>query len=315
MVLPRRALGTSGIEVSAFALGSWQTYERIPREHGVAVLHAARECGIDLLEVARYNDPTGRAPIPTGYSEVVFGEVLRASGWPRDEVTIANKLWWEFWPQQTAREELTASLRRTGLDHFDFVYSDPPPEELALEEVVGAIGELIADGTVRAWAIVNWPGERVAAAARIARATGVAAPCAAQLPYSLVARDWVEGPAMTDALELCEACVVASFVLAGGALSGKYSSDPGASGRLSRQLDSPRAQAALAVVEPLRALAAELDTTPATLAMAFALANPRVATILFGATRPEQVRENVRAAELVERLGPDQLAALRALGG
>jgi aryl-alcohol dehydrogenase-like predicted oxidoreductase len=204
---------------------------------------------------------------------------------------------------------------RTGLDHFDFVYSDPPPQELSLDEVVGAIGELIADGTVRAWAIVNWPGEHVAVAARIAGATGVPTPCAAQLPYSLVARDWVESPAMTEALELSEASVVASFVLAGGALSGKYSSDPGASGRLSGQLDSPRSQAALAVVEPLRALAAELDTTPATLAMAFALANPRVATILFGATRPEQVRENVRAAELVERLGPGQLAALRALGG
>jgi aryl-alcohol dehydrogenase-like predicted oxidoreductase len=312
--MARRSLGASGIEVSAFALGSWQTYERIPREDGIAVLRAARECGIDLLEVARYNDPTGQAPIPTGYSEVVFGEVFRASGWPRDEVTITNKLWWEFWPQQTARGELTASLKRTGLDHFDFVYSDPPPEELALEEVVGAVGELIADGTVGAWAIVNWPAERVAAAGRIARETGVPAPCAAQLPYSLVARDWVEGPAMSEALDLCEASVVASFVLAGGALSGKYA-DPGARGRLSGQLESPRAQAALAVVEPLRALAADLDATPATLAMAFALSNPRVATILFGATRPEHVRENVRAAELVERLGADDLAALRALGG
>jgi aryl-alcohol dehydrogenase-like predicted oxidoreductase len=314
MALPRRSLGASGIEVSAFALGSWQTYERIPRADGVAVLSAARECGIDLLEVARYNDSTGRAPIATGYSEVVFGEVFRASGWPRDEVTIANKLWWEFWPEQTAREELTASLQRTGLDHFDFVYCDPPPDELALEEVVGAVGELIADGTVGAWAIVNWPGERVAAAARIARDTGVAAPCAAQLPYSLVARDWVEGPAMTEALALCSACVVASFVLAGGALSGKYS-QPGADGRLSGQLESPRAQAALAVVEPLRVLAAEVDATPATLAIAFALANPRVATILFGATSPSQVRENVRAAQLVDRLSADQLAALRALGG
>jgi L-glyceraldehyde 3-phosphate reductase len=312
--MDRRSLGASGIEISAFALGSWQTYERIRREDGVAVLRTARECGIDLLEVARYNDPTGQAPIPTGYSEVVFGEVFRASGWPRDEVTIANKLWWEFWPEQTAREELTASLQRTGLDHFDFVYSDPPPEELALEEVVGAVGELIADGSARAWAIVNWPGERVAAAGRIARETGVPAPCAAQLPYSLVARDWVEGPAMTAALDLCEASVVASYVLAGGALSGKYS-DSGASGRLSGELESPQAQAALAVVEPLRALAAELDTTPATLAMAFALANPRVATILFGATRPDQVRENIRAAELVQRLSAVELAALRALGG
>jgi aryl-alcohol dehydrogenase-like predicted oxidoreductase len=307
------ALGASGIEVSALALGSWRTYERISREAGVAVLQAARECGIDFLEVARYNDETGRAPIPTGYSEVVFGEVFRASGWPRDEVTIATKLWWEFWPGQSAREELVASLERTGLAHFDFVYSDPPPGELALEEVVDAVGELIADGSVRAWAIVNWPAERIAAAGRIARDQGVPAPCAAQLPYNLVARDWVEGPQMAMALELCEACVVASYVLAGGALSGKYAA-PGATGRLSGELDSPRAQAAMTVVEPLRALAAELDTTPATLAMAFALANDDVASVLFGATTPEQVRENVRAAELASALSEEQLAALRAIG-
>jgi aryl-alcohol dehydrogenase-like predicted oxidoreductase len=313
MALPRRPLGASGIEVSAFALGSWRTYERISREAGVAVLQAARACGIDFLEVARYNDESGRAPIPTGYSEVVFGEVFRASGWPRDEVTIATKLWWEFWPRQTAREELAASLERTGLERFDFVYSDPPPDELALEEVVAAVGELIADGSVRAWGIVNWPGDRVAAAGRMAHALGVPAPCAAQLPYNLVARDWVEGPEMTSALELCDARVVASFVLAGGALSGKYGA-PGATGRLSGELDSPRARVALAVVEPLRALAAELDTTPAGLAMAFALRNDDVATLLFGATTPEQVRENVRAAEIADALSEEQLGALRAIG-
>ena len=81
--LAHRPLGTSGLEVSVFALGSWRTYERIPREAGVAVLQQARASGIDFLEVARYNDESGTAPIPTGYSEVVFGEVFAASGWPR----------------------------------------------------------------------------------------------------------------------------------------------------------------------------------------------------------------------------------------
>jgi aryl-alcohol dehydrogenase-like predicted oxidoreductase len=309
--LAHRPLGASGIEVSVFALGSWRTYERISREAGVAVLQAARECGIDFLEVARYNDETGRAPIATGYSEVVFGEVFRASGWPRDEVTIATKLWWEFWPQ-TAREELAASLERTGLERFDVVYSDPPPAELPLEDVVAAVAALVEDGTVRAWAIVNWPADRLAAAGRIAREQGAPPPCAAQLPYNLVARDWVESPAMTEALALCDARVIASFVLAGGALTGKYAS-PGATGRLSGELDAPRARAALAVVERLRALAAAAGTTPVALAMAFALANDRVASVLFGATTPEQVRENVRAAEVVAALGAEQLEALRAV--
>jgi aryl-alcohol dehydrogenase-like predicted oxidoreductase len=296
--LPRRPLGASGLQVSAFALGSWQTYERIPRERGIGVLQAARECGIDFLEVARYNDTTGHAPIPTGYSEVVFGEVFRGSGWPRDEVTIANKLWWEFWPRQTAAQELDASLRRTALDHFDFIYSDPPPDDLAMEDVVRAVTDLVADGKVRAWGIVNWQADRVAEAGRVAQVLGVPAPCGAQLPYSLVSRSWVEDPAMKEALALCGASVVASYVLAGGILTGKYLSS-GAMGRMADQLDAPQWEDAVAVADELQARAAEEGTTAAALAIAFALSNPDVATVLFGATTAEQVRENVRAIELV----------------
>ena len=402
--LAHRPLGASGLEVSVFALGSWRTYERIPREAGVAVLQGARASGIDFLEVARYNDESGTAPIPTGYSEVVFGEVFAASGWPRDDVTIASKLWWEFWPQ-TPAQELAASLERTGLERFDFVYSDPPPPDLPMTDVVGSVAELVSDGRVRAWGIVNWPAERVAEAGRVAHELGVAPPCAAQLPYSLVARDWVESSEMTEALLACGAKVVASYVLAGGILSGKYAAGEGGrmsgevdaprwedavrawgivnwpaqrvaeAGRVARELGvappcaaqlpysliardwvegpemtaalrscgakvvasyvlaggiltgkyaapgatgrmvgEPRSEAAVRAVEELGALAAELGTTPADLAMAFVLANPGVATILFGATRPEQIRENVAAAEVAEALTEGQLARLRAIG-
>jgi aryl-alcohol dehydrogenase-like predicted oxidoreductase len=296
--LPHRPLGASGLEVSIFALGSWQTYERIPREQGVAVLRAARECGVDFLEVARYNDTTGRAPIPTGYSEVVFGEVFRASGWPRDEVLVANKLWWEFWPDQTPAQELDASLQRTGLDHFDFIYCDPPPDELPMDYVVTAVTDLVAEGKVRAWGIVNWQADRVGEAGAIADRLSVPPPCAAQLPYSLVSRSWVEDPAMTQALTLCGASVVASYVLAGGILSGKYL-EPGASGRMADQLDAPEWEEAIAVADELHARATSEGTSAAALAIAFALSNPDVATVLFGATTPEQVRENVLAADLL----------------
>jgi aryl-alcohol dehydrogenase-like predicted oxidoreductase len=312
--LPHRPLGASGLEVSVFALGSWRTYERISRDEGTAVLEQARASGIDFLEVARYNDTTGTAPIPTGWSEVVFGEVFRRSGWPRDEVTIAGKLWWEFWPDQDAAAEVEASLGRTELDHFDFLYSDPPPDALPLDDVVAAMGRLIADGKARAWGIVNWQPDRVAEAGRIAHAQGVAPPVAAQLPYNLAMRDWVEGDEMTRALELCGASVVASWTLVGGILSGKYL-DGSATGRMTDELDDPRFERALRAAPPLRDLARELDVPPATLAMAFALANPNVATILFGATRPEQIVENLKTLEVVDALTDDQLARLRAIEG
>jgi aryl-alcohol dehydrogenase-like predicted oxidoreductase len=278
----QRALGP--LSVSVLALGSWQTYERIPRADGVAVLNAARDAGITLLEVARYNDATGA----TGNSEVVFGEIFRASGWPRDAVTIAEKLWWEFWPSQSVADELDASLQRLGLDHVDFIYSDPPPSELAMEEVVEQVSALVSAGTVRAWGIVNWPAEMIASA----RAVAAIPPVAAQLPYSLVQRSPVEDADMIEALGPMG--VVASFVLAGGALTGKY---PGP-GRLESQLSNPRFASALAEAERLRVRAAELGTTPAALAISFAVHAPRVATVLLGATSPEQVRANAAAIEV-----------------
>ena len=79
-MVPVVPLGRSELMVSRMALGSWRTYERISREQGLAVMRAGREAGITFLDDARYNDETGGAPIPTGYSEIVFGELFRAAG-------------------------------------------------------------------------------------------------------------------------------------------------------------------------------------------------------------------------------------------
>jgi aryl-alcohol dehydrogenase-like predicted oxidoreductase len=149
---------------------------------------------------------------------------------------------------------------------------------------------------VRAWGIVNWPAERIAAAGRIARAQGVPPPCAAQLPYSLAQRSPVEDDDMRGALRECGASVVASFALAGGILSGKYAA--GGTGRMSEEAGDPRFADARRVAERLRALAAETGVPAATLALGFAYTRPGVATVLFGATTPAQVAENVRAAEV-----------------
>src|SRR6516225_8528401 len=152
-----RPLGSSGIEVSPLSLGSWRTYERLPAETGVAILRAARGEGINFFDDARYDDETGTAPLPTGYSEVLFGELFRGAGLRRDEAVVANKLWWEFWPEQNAAAELDGSLARMGFDHVDLIYANPPPEGFAIAEMVTAVGGLLDGGKARAWAMVNWP--------------------------------------------------------------------------------------------------------------------------------------------------------------
>jgi aryl-alcohol dehydrogenase-like predicted oxidoreductase len=301
-----RTLGASEIDVSVLSLGSWRTYEHISREQGLAVMQAARECGINFLDDARYNDETGNAPIPTGYSEVVFGELFRAAGWKRDEVVVANKLWWEFWPGESAQQELDSSLTRMGFDHVDLIYATAPPEGLGAAEIVESVGGLLAAGKARTWGVVNWPPKLLAEAAQVARATGAPPPSAAQLAYNVVWRSSVEGAEESAALDDAGVNVVASAVLVYGALTGKYA-DPEATGRIAAKLDEPLFKEALAAAPALVDLAERFSTTPAALAVAFALAGPRVASVLFGATRPEQVRENARALDV----DPDAVAKMK----
>jgi aryl-alcohol dehydrogenase-like predicted oxidoreductase len=311
--LGSRLLGASGIEVSALSLGSWRTFERLPAATGVAVVRAAREEGINFFDDARYDDETGTAPIRTGYSEVVFGELFRGAGIRRDEAVVANKLWWEFWPEQSAAAELDASLQRMGFDYVDVIYANAPPRGMAVADLAGAAGGLVAAGRARAWGLVNWPADLAGQAAQAAAGLGVVPPCAVQLPYSLVQRSWVEDAATTRALDAAGAGVIASFCLAGGVLTGKYRSGS-AAGRAAGTLTDPRVAAAVAAAEELASLASRLDTTAAALALAFPLTNPAVTSVLFGATSAEQVQANCAAISLLDRLGPADLAELRRIG-
>jgi aryl-alcohol dehydrogenase-like predicted oxidoreductase len=311
--LSARPLGAAGIEVSPLSLGSWRTYERLPAETGGAILRAARDEGINFFDDARYDDETGTAPLRTGYSEVVFGNLFRAAGLRRDEAVVANKLWWEFWPGQSAAAELDASLQRMGFDHIDVIYANAPPPGLTVADLVAAAAGLVTSGKARAWGLVNWPADLAGQAVEAAARLGVTPPCAIQLPYSLVRRSWVEDPAMTRALEASGAGLIASFCLAGGVLSGKYLAGP-AAGRAAGTLEDPRVTPAVAAARELARLAARLDTTSAALALAFPFTHPAVTSVLFGATSAEQVRADCAAAGLLARLSPADLAQLQRIG-
>ena len=318
-MLGRRPLGSSGLDVSVMSLGSWRTFERLPADTRVAIMRTARDEGINFFDDARYNDETGTAPIPTGYSEVVFGELFRAAGVPRDEVVVTNKLWWEFWPEQSAAAELDASLQRMGFDYIDVIYANPPPEGMPVAELVAATVGLIGPGKARAWGLVNWHAQQAQRAVQAAADLGVAPPCAIQLPYSLVRRDWVEDPEMTRVLDASGAGLIASFSLAGGVLSGKYLTGPAAggaarAGRAAETLGDPRVAPAAVAARDVASLAGRLGTTPPALALAFPFTHPALASVLFGATSPEQVRADCAAVGLFDRIGPADLAELRRIG-
>ena len=309
-----RRLGGSQLVVSRIALGSWRTFERMDRADAEAVLDHALRAGIDFLDDARYNDETGHAPLATGYSEVLFGELFRAVGANREAVTVSNKLWWEFWPEQDAVGELEGSLERMGFDRLDVLYSSTLPDAVPVPVAVEQIAGVLATGRVNAWSVVNWSAEAIAAASAEATRQEIPQPCAAQLPYSLARLDWVEDPALEAALEATGASLVPSATLAGGALTGKYAdANPSPAGRLSAERADPRRRRDLALGAALREPARRLDTTPATLAVAFTLLHPRTASTLIGATAPAQIDAALDAVSLAERLTVADVDQLREL--
>jgi aryl-alcohol dehydrogenase-like predicted oxidoreductase len=304
-------LGASEITVSPIALGSWRTFERMKRIDAECVLGYALEHGITFLDDARYDDETGQAALATGYSEVLFGQLFRAVGASLESVTVANKLWWEFWPKQTAVQELQASLERMGFERLPLLYSMNLPDELSVAAAVEQFADVLATGLIDAWGVANWTAEQLAAGGREAAALGLPQPCAVQLPYSVARTEWVEDRAMEQALMQTGASLVPSTALAGGALTGKYAD--GATGRLTGEPRDSRRARTLAIGAALREPARRLGVSPATLAIAFTLRHPRTAATLVGATRTEQIDDAMAAVSLAERLTEKDIASLRAL--
>jgi aryl-alcohol dehydrogenase-like predicted oxidoreductase len=292
------------------ALGSWRTLERISDDDGLSVMLAARDAGVTLLDDARYDDETGTAPMPSGWSEVVFGELFRRAGWDRAAVTVCNKLWWEHWPDEAATAELDGSLDRMGLEHVDVIYSIAAATAPAVEVVVEQVDALIRSGRARAWGTGMWSGQQLHAALDVCDATGAPYPIAAQMACSLAEHSQADDPAVLSALERGGIGLVAAYVLAGGTLTGKYAA--GATGRAGDDI-SPVAVRGKQISLRLATLAAEWDVHTAHLAFAYAFDHPHVATVLFGATSVDQVKANVAAITTYESLDETQRARITAL--
>ena len=222
---------------------------------------------------------------------------------------MANKAWLEFWPEQSAAAEVGASLDRMGFEYLDLVYSALPPDGYALADLVADMDALVSSGTTRNWAFLNPSAAVLRSACEVARDAGLALPVAVQLPYSVVSREMVESDEMVSVLEEFGVSVVASAALAGGALTGKYASDTGR-GRLAGALDAPRVQPALAAGQELAALGRDVGASAAQLAIAFALLNEHVGSVVLGATSAAQVTDNVAAAALLDTLDAGRRAHL-----
>ncbi|MGH9108844.1 MAG: aldo/keto reductase family protein [Acidimicrobiales bacterium] len=301
--MDHRHLGRSGMVVSALSYGNWITHGgQVEEEAAVACVRAALDSGITTFDTADV--------YAIGAAEEVLGRAL--DGVRRDSIEIFTKVYWPTGPNPNNRglsrkhimESVHASLRRLRTDHVDMVQAHRYDAETPIEETMRAFDDLVRQGKTHYVGVSEWTAEQIDSALGVAADLGLDRIVSNQPQYSLLWR--VIEP---DVLPLCQREGIGQIVwspLAQGVLTGKYKpGEPPPSG--SRALSEGGADfirwflrdEVLVPVQEFVGLARSAGYSPAAVALAWVLQNPGVSSAIIGATRPEQVIENVKAIDVV----------------
>jgi L-glyceraldehyde 3-phosphate reductase len=311
--LPYRRCGRSGLLLPEVSLGLWQNFgDGKPVEVQRAILRRAFDLGVTHFDLANNYGP------PYGSAEINFGRIMREDLRPyRDELIISTKAGYDMWPgpygDHGSRKYLLASLdqslSRMGLEYVDIFYSHRFDPDTPLEETMGALVTAVQSGRALYAGISSYSAERTLEAADLLRRMGT--PLLIHQPsYSMLNR-WIEG-GLLDVLEREGAGCIAFSPLAQGVLTGKYLNGVPAGSRASLDGSLSPDQLApqiLAHVRALNELAAARGQSLAQLALSWALRDPRVTSVLIGASSVAQLEENLAAVEHTE-FTDDELAAI-----
>jgi len=316
-----RQLGKWGMRVSCLGLGNYLTMGfSIDEARSRELVRVAHEGGINYFDTAN--------AYALGEAERVLGRCV--AGIPRSELVILTKVWAPMGPgandrglsAKHIREQCEASLRRLGMEYVDIYLCHRPDPDTPLEETVRAMEDLARAGKILYWGVSEWPAEMMVEANALARQLGARPMAVSQPRYNLLYRQPESALFPTTAREGIGNVVFSP--LAHGILSAKYQPGepppPGTRAADDRQNTTMRQMywndENLRKACQLKTLADELGTTPAGLAIAWCLRNSNVASVILGATSPEQVRQNLLAAELVLDDGVmGRLEALFAVSG
>ena len=309
-----RYLGDSGLKVSALSFGAWVTFgSQMNEEIAADCMHAAWDAGVNFFDNAEvYAD---------GVAEEIMGAVLAKSGWKRSDYVVSTKIFWagegpndRGLSRKHIVEGTDAALARLQLDYVDLIFCHRADLHTPVEETVRAMNHVIDQGKALYWGTSEWPGERILEAYHVARRERLIPPLMEQPQYNLFHRDRVE----REYAPLYERIGLGTTIwspLASGLLTGKYNDGIPEGTRstlegyewLQSRLAGETAEEKIDKVRRLTSIANELDCTMAQLALAWCLTNPNVSTAITGASRPEQVKENMKAADVVEHLTPEVL--------
>ncbi|MEO7066322.1 MAG: aldo/keto reductase [Rhodanobacter sp.] len=313
-----RRLGKTGLQLSALSFGAWVTFgKQVARPLARELLALAHERGVNYFDNAEtYNN---------GVAEQVMGDVLAELRFPRDSYCVSSKVFFGAvdHPLPTQRglsrkhvmEACEQALRRLRVDYLDLYFCHRPDPDTPIEETVAAMDTLIRQGKVLYWGTSEWSLEAIRAAHRVARENHFYAPVVEQPQYNLLHRERVE----VEYAPLYSAFGMGTTVwspLASGLLSGKYNNGIPAGSRLAQPgyewlKESVLGEGGerLEKVRRLQPIADELGVSLAQLSLAWCLLNPHVSTVMLGASRLEQLQQNLDALDVLPRL--DKAVALR----
>jgi len=317
-----RRLGRAGLSLSELSLGSWVTYHnQVDAKAATEMLAAALDAGINFFDNAE--------AYALGKSEVMMGEAFKALRWPRLNFVVSTKLFWGLdregntvnrrntLNRKYLLEAIDGSLQRLQLEHVDLLYCHRPDPQTPVEETVWAMSDIVTRGKALYWGTSEWPAADIRAAWDIAERHHLHKPVVEQPEYNLFHRRRVEEEYARLYEDLGLGLTTWS-PLASGLLTGKYRSGIPAGSRGAMQnmaflrerlTDAAKNEA----VAKLERIAVRLGGSVAQLAIAWAHRNPRVSSVILGASKLSQLQDNLKALELAPRLTPEVLEEIDAI--
>jgi voltage-dependent potassium channel beta subunit len=307
-----RHLGNSGLEISALSFGAWVTMGgQIDEVTSYECMKIAFDAGVNFFDNAE--------SYAHGNAEIVMGNIIKKSGWNRSDLVISTKLFWGGdKPNHTGLsrkhiiEGARASLSRLQLDYVDLLFCHRPDLYTPIEETVRAMNFLIDQGYAFYWGTSQWTAAQIMQAHSIARQYNMVPPTMEQPEYNMFTRKKVE----LEYLQLYKEIGLGITIwspLASGLLTGKYNRGIPKNTRISlkgyewlrQNFESEEAKQNIEKVKQLMPIAGELNASIAQLALAWCLKNPNVSSVITGASKPQQVIENMKALDVVTKLTPE----------
>lgn len=316
-----RHLGKSGLQVSALSFGSWVTFsDQLDVAKATACMTAAYDAGVNFFDNAEV--------YAGGMAETIMGKVFKETGWRRSDLVISTKIFWGGKAQGPGEpylygpndrglsrkhilEGADASLKRLQLDYVDLIFCHRPDIETPIEETVRAMSHLIDQGKALYWGTSEWSAAQIRQAYDLARREHLNPPTMEQPEYNMFKRERVE----VEYAALYDDIGLGTTIwspLASGILTGKYNDGIPDGSRMSLanyqwllpELQSEAGRTKIEKVKLLQVIADEVGCTLAQLALAWCLSNDDVSTVITGASRVEQVHENMKALTIAEQFTP-----------